>query len=77
MSDKKNLYKRSIIKQFYFSQSLSCADLCDAMNKSLPLITKLVNELIEEGKVIETGYAPSTGGRRPTMYALKPDIQYV
>ena len=77
MSDKKNQYKRSIVKQFYFSQSLSCADLCEAMNKSLPLITKLVNELIEEGKVIETGYAPSTGGRRATMYALKPDIQYV
>ncbi len=77
MSDKKTQYKRSIIKQFYFSQSLSCADLCDAMDKSLPLITKLINELIDEGKVIETGYAPSTGGRRPTMYSLKPDIQYV
>jgi glucokinase-like ROK family protein len=77
MSDKKSRYKKSILKQFYFSQLLSCADLCDAMNKSLPLITKLINELIEEGKVIETGYAPSTGGRRPTMYSLKPDVQYV
>ena len=77
MPDKKSRYKRSILKQFYFSQFLSCADLCDAVNKSLPLITKLINELIEEGKVIETGYAPSTGGRRATMYSLKSDIQYV
>ena len=67
MSDKKNLYKRSIIKQFYFSQSLSCADLCDAMNKSLPLITKLVNELIEEGKVIETGFKAYIVGRLPPV----------
>ena len=47
------------------------------MEKSLPLITKLVGELVEEGKVIETGFAPSTGGRRPLMYSVKPDIQYV
>ncbi len=76
MTDKKNLYKRRILKQFYFSHSLSCADLCDRMDKSLPLITKLIGELIEEGKVIETGLAPSTGGRRPLMYSIKPDTQY-
>ncbi len=77
MADKKTLYKRSILKQFYFAQSLSCADLCDKMDKSLPLITKLIGELIDEGKVIETGLAPSTGGRRPLMYSIKPDTQYI
>ncbi|MBL7817139.1 MAG: ROK family protein [Saprospiraceae bacterium] len=77
MADKKTLYKRNILKHFYFAQSLSCADLCERTDKSLPLITKLINELIEEGKVIETGLAPSTGGRRPLMYSIKPDILYV
>lgn len=77
MSDKKTLYKRGILKQFYFAQSLSCADLCEKMDKSLPLITKLIGELMDEGKVMETGLAPSTGGRRPLMYSLKPDIQYI
>jgi predicted NBD/HSP70 family sugar kinase len=77
MADKKTLYKRSILKQFYFAQSLSCADLCEKMDKSLPLITKLIGELIEEGKVVETGLAPSTGGRRPLMYSIKRDIQYI
>ena len=77
MADKKTRYKRSILKQFYFSRSLSCADLCEKMDKSLPLVTKLINELLEEGKVIETGLAPSTGGRRPLMYSIRPDIQYV
>ncbi len=77
MADKKSLYKRSILKQFYFAQSLSCADLCDKMDKSLPLITKLIGELMEEGKVIETGLAPSTGGRRPLMYSMKADIQFI
>jgi predicted NBD/HSP70 family sugar kinase len=77
MADKKESYKRSIIKHFYFAQSMSCADLCDVMDKSLPLITKLINEMIDEGKVIETGLAPSTGGRRPLMYSIKPDIYYI
>ncbi|MEX6688269.1 ROK family protein [Danxiaibacter flavus] len=37
----------------------------------------MLNELISEGAVLETGLAPSTGGRRPLMYAIKPDISYV
>ena len=35
-----------------------------------------MNELVEDGYVMETGYAPSSGGRRPQMYSLKPDIMY-
>ncbi len=77
MADKKSVYKRSILKLFYFSKSLSCADICEAMDKSLPLITKLIGELTDEGKVVETGFAPSTGGRRPLVYSIKPDIQYI
>jgi predicted NBD/HSP70 family sugar kinase len=77
MSAKKLLFKRKIIKQIYFSGMLSCSELSWRVKKSLPLTTKLVNELIDEGFVVETGYAPSTGGRRPIMYALKPDVLYI
>jgi len=37
----------------------------------------MVNELIDEQYIIETGYAPSTGGRRPVMYSLRPEVLYV
>lgn len=74
---KRDIYKRHIKKQLYFAGSLSCADLSDLTEKSLPLTTRLINELIEEGCVIETGLAHSTGGRRPQMYSLKPDLMYV
>jgi predicted NBD/HSP70 family sugar kinase len=77
MSAKKLLIKRKIIKQIFFSRTLSCAELSWRIKKSLPLTTKLINELIQEGFVIETGFAPSTGGRRPIMYSLKPDVLYV
>ena len=44
---------------------LSCADLSDKIHKSLPVTAKLLSKLIEDGWVIETGFAASTGGRRP------------
>lgn len=77
MGTKNSLYKKRILKELYFTPSLSCADLYIRINKSFPLITKLLNELMEEGLVIETGYAISTGGRRPLTYAIKEDVMYV
>ena len=64
MAEKKNGYSRQILKQLYFNNMVSCAELSLKINKSLPLTTKILNELIEDGWVIETGFAPSTGGRR-------------
>ncbi len=77
MANKKSLYRKRILKELYFAPSSSCADLYPRINKSFPLVTKLLNELMEEELVIETGYAMSTGGRRPLTYAIKPDLMYV
>src|SRR6266566_6135405 len=76
MAAKNSLYKRKIIKQLYFAHTLSSSDLSVQTKTSLPLITKMLNELIEENHIVETGYAPSTGGRRPLVYSLRPDIMY-
>src|SRR4030095_10590389 len=77
MSTKQLLTKRKIIKQIYFSSSIACSELSWKIKKSLPLTTKLVNELMSDGYVLETGFAPSTGGRNPVMYSLKPDVLYI
>ncbi|MGK2864616.1 MAG: ROK family protein [Chitinophagaceae bacterium] len=37
----------------------------------------ILNELIEEGVVAESGFAASSGGRRPVMYLLKPNTFYI
>jgi predicted NBD/HSP70 family sugar kinase len=74
---KQDLYKRNIIKHLYFSGQLSCAELSQLTDKSLPLTTKILNELMEEGSVKELGYALSTGGRRPQMYSLQSDLMYI
>ena len=69
--------KNIIIKRLYFDKALSCAELSEILDKSIPSVSKAINELIEEGFVIEQGYAPSSGGRRPLMYALLPSAMYI
>src|SRR3984957_11225163 len=69
--------KNMIIKRLYFDKALSCADLSELFDKSVPSISKAINELIEEGLVVEQGYAPSSGGRRPLMYAIRPEAMYI
>ena len=77
MTAKRDKYRNVIVQQLYFAHSLSCAELSRLINKSLPLTTKMLNELIADGLVVEKGFAPSSGGRRPLMYSLAPDMHYV
>lgn len=76
MSVKSQLYRKRIINHLYFSGMLSCAEISERIEKSLSLTTKILNELVQEGVVVETGHAPSSGGRRPQMYALRSDMMY-
>ncbi len=69
--------KYQIIKNVYFEKSVSCADLSDMVGKSIPVVTKVVSELLESGHIIENGYAASTGGRRPLVYSLSPNRIFI
>src|ERR1700761_8569672 len=69
--------KNMIIRQLYFDKALSCADMSELFDKSVPSIAKALNELMDEGFVVEQGYAPSSGGRRPLLYSIKPDAMYI
>lgn len=69
--------KSLIIKHLYYDKGLSCADLSEILDKSLPSISKAINELIEDGLVVEDGYARSSGGRRPLVYSIKADAMFM
>lgn len=66
-----------IIKRLYFDKAMSCAGLSQLFDKSIPSIAKAINELIKEGFVVEQGYAPSSGGRRPLMYAINANAMFI
>jgi predicted NBD/HSP70 family sugar kinase len=69
--------KNMIIKKLYFNKAMSCAGLSELFDKSIPSIAKAVNELMHEGFVVEDGYAPSSGGRRPLMYSVKSNAMHI
>ncbi|HEX5024469.1 MAG TPA: ROK family protein [Agriterribacter sp.] len=69
--------KYQVFRELYYNQNLSCAELSEVLGKSIPVIAKTIEQLMEADYVIETGYAPSSGGRRPQVYALKPGKKFV
>ncbi|RFZ95088.1 ROK family protein [Mucilaginibacter conchicola] len=74
---KSSWLKNMIIKRLYFDKAMSCAGLSVLFDKSIPSIAKAINELIKEGFVVEQGYAPSSGGRRPLMYAINAKAMFI
>jgi glucokinase-like ROK family protein len=77
MINKTLLYKRKIIKELCFGNVLSAQEISSRVEKSLPLTTRILNELVKEEICKESGYASSTGGRRPLMYSLVAEKMYV
>jgi predicted NBD/HSP70 family sugar kinase len=72
---KSQLLKNLIIKQLYYNKPLSLSEISKLSNKSLPLITKVVQQLLVEGYVTEQGLGPSTGGRRASLFLLNAERQ--
>src|SRR5690606_4048255 len=65
--------KLSILRALYFSPNQSIAELSDWIGKSIPLITKAINELLDAELVISCGLRASTGGRRAMHFILNSD----
>jgi len=68
--------KKSIIKRLTLSGVATIAELCKETDFSIPTVTKIVSELIEEGIVSETGKVDTAGGRRPSQYGINPNACY-
>ncbi|GGH18342.1 MULTISPECIES: ROK family protein [Pedobacter] len=73
--EKNQRLKADIIRHLYYKKSLSLTDLSKLTQKSLPLVTSVVNGLIAEGFLLEEGFAPSTGGRRAAMFLINPKLK--
>jgi glucokinase len=69
-----NEINKSIVLNFLMeNKSLSRARVAASLNISAPTASKIIDELIKEGFVIETGKSASTGGKRPTNLEFNPD----
>lgn len=62
--------KLSILKALYFSSIQSIAEISERIGKSVPLVTRGINELLTEGWIVNCGPRASTGGRRASGFSL-------
>lgn len=62
--------KKNIISFLCKNGSYTIADLCKEVNLSIPKVTNLITELINDGLVEDLGKIESTGGRKPNLYGM-------
>ncbi|NLR82649.1 ROK family transcriptional regulator [Chitinophaga eiseniae] len=68
--------KKAALAYFANNGHATIADLCKELNLSTPKVTNLVNDLINDGLVMDYGKIESTGGRKPNLYGLVADSAF-
>jgi len=70
ISHKNNLIKRNIIAYMAVNGECTLSELTKELHISVPTITKLVQELVDENIVNDLGKVETAGGRRPNIFGL-------
>lgn len=73
---KSALLKLNIIRYYINNGENTLAELGREMDLSVPTVTKLVSELMEDSFVVDFGKLETNGGRRPNKYGVNPDSGY-
>ena len=76
LSHKNNLIKRNIIAYMAVNGEVTLAELTKELKISIPTMTKLVQELVDEDIVSDLGKVETQGGRRPNVYGLTCSTLY-
>ena len=74
--NKNSILKKTILRLCIQSGEYSIAALSEQITTSVPTVTKLIGELMDEGFMIELGKSGTSGGRRPSIYGLNPEAGY-
>lgn len=68
--------KRDIVRICIKKDKASIADFSKSLSTSVPTITKLVQEMINDGFLQTYGKVGTKGGRRPCVFGLNPHAGY-
>lgn len=73
---KNNLIKRSIIAYMAVNGECTISELTRELRISIPTMTKLVQELVDDRIVTDQGKVETSGGRRPNIFGLANSAVY-
>lgn len=76
VSHKNSIIKRNIIAHMAANGECTLSELTKELHISVPTITKLVQELVEENIVSDLGKVETPGGRRPNIFGLASSAIY-
>lgn len=77
MESKQFVQKRKMVAFLNKSEDpLAIPAICRRLRLSVPTGTKLLNELIADGIVVEVGKMETDNGRRPVVYKINPEYAY-
>ena len=74
---KNGLLKKRILGLCITDGDLSIADISIELGASIPTVTKLLNELIDDGFIEDLGKLGTSGGRKPNIYGLCASAGYL
>ena len=76
VTHKNSVIKRNIIAHMAVNGECTLSELTKELHISVPTITKLVQELVEENIVTDLGKVETPGGRRPNIFGLANSAIY-
>lgn len=77
LKEKRYSQKKTVIGYLYRMGELSKPEICRLTNLTTPTVSRMLEELIDEGWVIDRGPGNSIGGKRPHVFSLNPDAAYI
>ena len=76
ITHKNNIIKRNIIAYMALNGESTLSELTRELHISVPTMTKLVQELVDDSIVIDLGKVETPGGRRPNVFGLANSAIY-
>lgn len=73
---KNGIMKQKILGMCINDGDFSIAEFSKELNASIPTVTRLIGELIEDGFLEDLGKTGTSGGRRPSIYGLNQSAGY-
>jgi len=68
--------KKTILSICEKVAGISLAELARSLDTSIPRISRIVSEMIDDGFLVDLGKQDSSNGRKPSLYGLNPKAGY-